>query len=429
MKVLLISHNPFTTKNNMGKTFLSLFSCFEKGELAQLYIYPSWPDRDAAASYYRVTDKDMLRRFTKLCSPGGVVPAEKVDTEQGIYEEAADQSFYKDRRNKSPLRRLLRDALWKVGGWDTPALENWLEEQRPTCIFVAVGGAKFLYDIALTIAKKRSIPIVTYMCDDYYFATPTGALDRLRLGLLKRKTEKLLKKSSCLTVISPEMEHAYAEHFGVKTVTVMTGASFAPAAAPRERGTPRNLCYFGNLGCGRYVSLGQIGQALDRLNEKNGTEYRLLIYTAEQNEEILSSLRKWQSVELRGFVSGAEYREAFESTDILLHTEAFDAKSREFVRCSLSTKIADSLASGVPLFAYGPAEVASMAHLLRHDCAVTAVCREELEEKLEAVFSHEALRRSTVEKALKTVAACHDSNALSRELHRLLETCGKETDK
>ena len=28
MKVLLLSHNPVTTYNNMGKTFLSLFSAF-----------------------------------------------------------------------------------------------------------------------------------------------------------------------------------------------------------------------------------------------------------------------------------------------------------------------------------------------------------------------------------------------------------------
>lgn len=41
MKVLLISHNSISTYQNMGKTFLSLFNCFQKEELCQLYIYPS----------------------------------------------------------------------------------------------------------------------------------------------------------------------------------------------------------------------------------------------------------------------------------------------------------------------------------------------------------------------------------------------------
>lgn len=41
MKVLLLSHNPVTTYNNMGKTFLSLFSAFRPEELCQLYLYPA----------------------------------------------------------------------------------------------------------------------------------------------------------------------------------------------------------------------------------------------------------------------------------------------------------------------------------------------------------------------------------------------------
>ena len=39
MKVLIISHLPVATQNNMGKTFLSLFSAFEREELCQMYIY------------------------------------------------------------------------------------------------------------------------------------------------------------------------------------------------------------------------------------------------------------------------------------------------------------------------------------------------------------------------------------------------------
>lgn len=53
MKVLLLSHNPVTTYNNMGKTFLSLFSAFRPEELCQLYLYPAVPDTACCGSYYR----------------------------------------------------------------------------------------------------------------------------------------------------------------------------------------------------------------------------------------------------------------------------------------------------------------------------------------------------------------------------------------
>ena len=60
MKVLLLSHNPVTTYNNMGKTFLSLFSAFRPEELCQLFLYPAVPDTACCGSYYRFTDREAL---------------------------------------------------------------------------------------------------------------------------------------------------------------------------------------------------------------------------------------------------------------------------------------------------------------------------------------------------------------------------------
>ena len=60
MKVLVISHNPFSTYQNMGKSILSLIGGFNKEELSQLYIYPSIPDVEQCNSYYRITDKEVI---------------------------------------------------------------------------------------------------------------------------------------------------------------------------------------------------------------------------------------------------------------------------------------------------------------------------------------------------------------------------------
>ena len=43
MKVLIISHNSLSPKHSIGKTLISLFSCFDKNELCQLYIHGSDP--------------------------------------------------------------------------------------------------------------------------------------------------------------------------------------------------------------------------------------------------------------------------------------------------------------------------------------------------------------------------------------------------
>lgn len=73
MKVLIISHNPISTYQSMGKSMRALFSAFRTEELCQLYLYPTIPDVKQCASCYRVTDKDVLGSLFFLArGQGGV---------------------------------------------------------------------------------------------------------------------------------------------------------------------------------------------------------------------------------------------------------------------------------------------------------------------------------------------------------------------
>lgn len=422
MKVLLISHNPISTQSNMGKTFLSLFSQFDRQELCQLYIYPVIPNSHRCASYFRITDKEALNAVFLRNKAGGQIPEERICDEQGMYEHQEDQSFYKSRKNKSAMRRLLRDAMWAASPWNNRQLRAWLDREAPDCIFVAPGVAKFLYNFALKIAKMRSIPIVTYICDEYYFVRePESVLDRLRLKLLRGKMEELIGKSSHLVVISEEMHREYARHFGVETTTLMTGAT-APAADRPKRGPERkNLCYFGNIRCNRYVPLEEIGRMLDDINREKGTAYRLKIFTAEKDPQILELFKARESVELCGFVTGDAFEEALGQADLLLHTEAFDEQSMDFTQHSISTKIADSLASGIPLVAYGPESISSMGHLLRHECAITATSADQLRDTLLRAFGDADAGRTAAEKAIAVAKRFHDSAETSSRLREIME--------
>lgn len=422
MKALIISHNPISTQSNMGKTFLSLFSQFDREELCQLYIYPVIPNQDRCASYYRVTDKDVLNSLLRFGKAGGEIPRERISQSQGLYENSEDQAFYKSRKNKSALRRLLRDTMWSVSNWYHGGLKEWLDRERPECIFVAPGVAKFLYDIAIRISQKLDIPVITYICDEYYFVKiPKAGLDRLRLRLLRAKMEALMRETNHLVVISEELKADYSEKFGVETTTLMTGSTAPAAERPKAGGEPKDICYFGNIRCNRFVSLGQIGRELDAINRELGKEYRLRIYTAEKDPQILDTFADIPSVELCGFVSGAEFDKALREAGLLLHTEAFDEASVDFTQHSISTKIADSLASGIPLFAYGPEGISSMGHLLRHRCAITATSRDALRGALKMALTDEQVRKQAAENGLAVARQFHDSEKTGLQLRRIAE--------
>lgn len=423
MKLLIISHNPITTYDAMGKTMASLFSQFEKEELCQLYIYPTIPDIDFCDSYYRVTDKDVLKSYLKLHVKGSVIDKSRIDTAvHQRFENPEDEAKYRNRKNKTAPRMILRDLMWHFAHWYNKDLKNWVKAQKPTCIFVAPGTAQFLYNMALKISKDFKIPIVTYVCDEYYFVKkPKGILDRIRVASLKKKIKQLMSKSSRIVTISQSLKELYSKEFSVPATVIMTGTSYPLQEIPQIKDIPQSITYMGNIRCNRFNSLVEIGNALKQINEQNNTCFSLNIYTAEKDESILNLFRDIDTIKLCGYVSGEEFDRVLHSADILLHTESFDEESVDSVKNSVSTKIADSLASGICLFAYGPEEVASMRHLIDNDCAIVATSQKTLKETLTTAFLDINARKKVCENAIKTAKEFHISEQNSKKLYSLLE--------
>lgn len=417
MKILIISHNPISTYNGMGKTIRNFFAEFEKNEVCQLYIYPSYPDVDICSSYYRVTDKDVLRSLFSFLNPGGVVSKEKISGIASIYENQKDEKIYGDKRNKRPLRVLLRDMMWRCSNWYNAHLVEWLECEKPDCIFLAPGGAKFIYNIALKISQKRNIPIITYIADEYYFlSSERGLLGNIQHRLLRKKMEETLAKSKHVVTISKEFEVLYSDKFKRKTTTIMTGSDEPVSHTNNMKDSISTISFFGNIAYNRYVSLAEIGQALDEINQEKNTCYELDLYSAQKNEIAMQAFEGVRSIRWQGFLSGSDFQERFHSAELLLHTEAFDEKNIDLVKHSISTKIADSLACGIPLFAYGPECISSMKHLLRNDCAIVATSKEQLRPMLDKALTDRNERMRVTQNAVKTAALYHNRKENSEKL-------------
>lgn len=421
MKVLIISHNVISTDNNMGKTLLSLFSEFSKEELCQLYVYPIIPNIDKCNSYYCITDKDILKSLYNFSSPGKELDKVLIKNSNSIMD--AQTGVYTSTNNNKPMRRILRDIMWKLSRWDNDKLENWIRKEKPICIFLAPGYAKFIYDIALKIATRYDLPIITYICDDYYFVKePKDFIGKIQLSLLREKINSLMSNTQHIIGICDEICELYSSKFGVPATTIMTGSSFEIAKEVKIVDKPQSISYFGNLGCNRYISLAEIGQCLDEINRENGTEFKLKIYTGETDKRILDKLAQASAIELKNFVVGDEFKKEFFSSELLLHVEAFDEDSMDKVKHSVSTKIADSLASGIPLVAYGPESLVSIKHLSTNKCAY--ILTSDLKKSLMKLFglndkTHENIVKASIEIARKF----HEKPSNSKLLKKILEDC------
>lgn len=421
MKVLIISHNPISTFQNMGKTFLSLFSSFEKNELCQLYIYPTIPDTNACSSYFRITDREVANSFFGFRKTRSrCIKDSEINTAQHLrFENDSEEAFLK-KRTKSSLTLLCRDILWALSPWYNKNLKKWLEQEKPTCIFLAPGRSKFIYNIALRISKKLDIDIYSYICDDYYLAKNSkGLVSKLHSFLLKKKIKKTLTKSKAIITICDELTTAYKSIFKTDLHTISTGSTYKKSENKHKTKELDGLTFMGTIGCGRADTLAFIGETLDELNKENKTDHRLFLYTAPLSEDISEKYSKIKSIRYMGFVTGEEFQKAFENASVHLHVESFEEEFRTRVRYSVSTKIPDLLSSGKCFFAYGPEDVASIGHLIRNNCAIVATSPCELKGSLQKIFSGTSTDEIT-KNALKTAEKYHSCKKNSLKLYCVL---------
>ncbi len=414
MKVLILSHCQIAEDFSIGKTLASLFSAFDKSELCQLYVHSGTPTIDVCNSYFSLTDKDVLKRLFFLGSGGR-------ETKVSSYQNNNPKStaFKRSKRNE-----LLRDLLWRISPWYGSKLNDWINREKPSCVFVALGSGRFLYDMALKISKKHGIPIVAYVCDDFYFdkTADKGLVNKLWHKKLCKKTEQLFSKTKAIVSICPELSEVYANKFNRPTYTVMTGSTISRLKNRNRKARIENVRYFGKLSLDRYKSILDVGTTLDLINRSDKQSFSLDVFCGDVSREIKDLFKDVQSVRFHNFVRGEEFESEFYASDALLHIEGFEKSIIERVKYSISTKIADYLASGIPVFAYGPDGIASIAHLKRNQSAVIATQRDQLEPQLRELFYNTALTDSVSKRALETAEKNHNSRKVSESLYNVLSS-------
>lgn len=407
MRVLIISNNCFSKSQNMGKTLSSIFCTFNTSEVCQLYFYSSTPDISVCHDFYRISDYDLIQG--KLFGKIGKVIDSSIDMTNKLYETEQIQKAYSSFNRDNSLVNLARTFLWDIARWNSPALDQWIRLMNPDCIFFASGDTVFSYKIVWKISQKYNLPIISYVCDEYYYGYhPSNILGYIYGNILKKWMKKIFQASRQFAVICNPLGELYQNEFKKEYYVLNTGNEIR---FNRVKDTKQSNClsYLGNIGLNRWKSLIQIGQVLDEYNQLYFQEYKLNIYSGETNSQILTSFGKVKSIQFMGKISPQECLEKMQSSIAVIHTESFDIYDIKRVKYSMSTKIADSLASGTCLFAYGSLELASIQYLYENQCAIVATSLVDLKSKLYDLLENEELRAKCIKKALILAKAKHDS--------------------
>lgn len=254
-------------------------------------------------------------------------------------------------------------------------------EFGPDVIYFRPVDSGVLLDVAERVVSVLGKPLVVHMMDDWperLRVTDYSTFQRVN-GTLRR----LLEKSSQRLSICQAMSDAYRTRYGGDWLPLANGVDLSnyPAKDWTQRSpvspvAPFVIRYMGGLADDmNYASVCDIAETVAKLQKDIPVHFE--IYTMDwyraKAERDLGGL---PGVSVGPLVEDHLYSSLLCDADALLIAYNFDPKSIAYIGLSLANKMPECLASGVPVLAYGPLNVATINYLKAADLAQVVESRD-----------------------------------------------------
>lgn len=407
-RVIIIHTTPFN-KNTSSRSMDSYFHFWDKDKARQIFSRNWKPQKSFCGELFQITDSELLKRWLhRTKSIGRVYHYENLENSgvsKAIEEGDVISKTYQIGRSHTPTIELLRGLLWREKYWCSAELLKWLDDYKPELVFYNFTNNLFLQRIAIFIADRYDIPIITAVGDDYYFndiksLSPAYLLFRKKYKQLVRRV--FAHKGSAVYACD-KIRDKYNAEFGLNGETIYFSSEVERKEfAPINKDNPC-IVYFGNIRLGRYRVLLSIADALGKID----SSYKLEVYSNEQDEEYTHGLKSHSNVLWMGAIPYAEVQKKTTGCDIYVAAEGFRDEDISFTRYSLSTKAADGLSSGTAVFAVGPEESGLIDYLIKTNAAMVCTNEETIESHLMDLISNVELQKRLYKKAKDVTARNH----------------------
>lgn len=420
MKVLIISQPVLSKTNNMGKTLMGYFRDFSPDDISQLYLHEGIPENtDVCEKYYCFSDSDALKSIFDDAVQGTCFTKESIVSQGNGKDMDKIGEAYKVGAAHKAWMLLARDAVWKLSKWKNEKLLSWVDNVNPDIIFLAPGDGAFSYRLADEIARYLSKPLAVVCMDDYFINNRNKGelLGGFRQKLFMNVVNKTIQNTAVIFTICDEMNKAYTNLFHKQCVTLHTSVDNKSMVLKSDAS---KVSYIGNLSCGRYKTLLELGRAISEIND-DALPKAIDVYSGSKEVEYIDPLKNAPGINFRGAIPAEQVPEVMSESVMVIHTESFDPAMKELVRFSVSTKIAESLMYGPCLLAYGPKGIASIDYLKENNAAYVVTRSEDLKNGLTEILTNSEMREHIVKNARELAAKNHSAEVNPKKLRILLE--------
>lgn len=386
---------------------------WDKECLAQFCLRLHNPDYEICDNYFCVTDAEALAAFKGKRSA--------VTNEEPRKSDTATTA-----RKRNSIISYARDIVWNSGRWKSYAYKKWLSDFSPEVVLLQAGDSAFMYKLAVQIKKQFNVPLVLFNSEGYFFKNfdyfrSHGAAHLfypIYHAHFKRWFKRAIKCADFSIYANHGLKSAYDKKFGKPSDVIYTVTELSPERTESHDGFVTS--YLGNLGVGRQVQLVEIAKTLQSIS----CDLYLDVY-GSADESVRLELESCPGIRYHGLVPYEDVKRIMYSSDLLVHVENFSDFYKKDSIYAFSTKIADSLASGVCFLLYAPSNLECYKYLEQNGAAYTAKDRDSLASTLAEIVRDEASRTKYIQAAIELVKKNHDPKKNTNHFQSIIISCAE----
>ena len=420
-RILILSFEPISLTNSNGRTIRNVLKKFPKESIYNIYLHGN-PDLKRA-NYLCVSDKQALMSlFFK--KPVFVDPNQDNTNFKKADSKNNRNGLLKDRSN---FKLLIREFAWRTHSI-RKGLLNQVQTINPDVMVVFFGDAGFMLDNAVYISEKLDIPIITFNCEDYYFKDYDYVKFRKRKSLIHRLYKKVFVKSvkrimkiaSSSIYLTNDLEELYKTEFkNQNSYTIYNSSELVDSNVTiNHRPNNHNFVYAGNVRDGRLAELEKVGEIIKTIDP----DYYLVVYSQEENEEILRILQSSKNYIFKGSINYSAVINEIKTSFAILHIESKCPFYAKHTIHGFSTKLSDCLASGNCFIALCNEDSTVYKYLKQNSCAYCFSDYEELKKGIAGIIANPDARLKYVNNAIEIAHKYHSSDLNSEKFSNIVGT-------
>ncbi len=421
MNILVISKGAWRNDNNTGNTLSNIFGGMQNSEFYNIYCSAELPENDVCKCYYQISEPELMKHFFEK---------EYMVGKQFIYnsqianisaaEQKDDLKFFK--LNRCDLFYLCRELVWNKRKWQSSKLDSFLKESAPDIIYMPAYDSVYMYNILKYVTLKTNGKSVLVFADDFFSFKQKSfsVFFWIRRILIRHVLKKHLDLFKGLYAVSGLMKEEYEKMFGRELKPLYKGDCFEERTV-ENRNKPLKLLYAGNIMAGRWKSLREISKAIEKINDDK-IKMQLYIYTRNiVSDKIKDALNNGENSIFCGAITAEKVKQEIDSADVLVHIESLQGGDKLKTRLSFSTKLVDYFKAGKCIFAVGWKQAASIHYLIKHDAALIASNKNEIEINLRKIVENESILDEYGEKAWNCGRQNHQIDRIQAMLYEDFE--------